>query len=131
MTSRKKGDFWTAFNELVSIPAELLRKQDEAAARDVEILGLLKTLKAHALGDARRDKAMSKEMDALKKEVEESGTVVESAVTLIEGLAAQIREAAESGDPAALEALAADLDRQGNKLAEAVQKNTPHQPSGM
>jgi uncharacterized protein YidB (DUF937 family) len=82
-----------------------------------------------ALGDARRDKAMATSLETLKKEVAESGDATESAVTLIAGLAEQIRNAV--GDDEALEQLAADLEAQQQKLAKAVTENTPHNPSGM
>ena len=82
-----------------------------------------------ALGDARRDNTMSKALDTLTKEVEEQGGAVESAVTLIAGLAEQIRNA--GGDEAKLEKLASDLEKSQQKLAEAVAANSgePFEPS--
>lgn len=66
---------------------------------------------------------MSAELENLTNEVAETSTVVDSAITLIEGLAAQIRDL--SDDPTALIALAADLDAKTNALAAAVSANTP------
>jgi hypothetical protein len=80
-----------------------------------------------SLGDARRDNIMSKALDSLTKEVEEQGSAVDSAITLISGLAEQIRNA--GGDEEKLEKLAADLEASQQKLAEAVTANTPHDPS--
>lgn len=61
---------------------------------------------------------MSAELENLTREVAESRGVTESAVALITGLAEQIREL--KNDPAALEALAEDLDQQQQALAGAV-----------
>lgn len=69
---------------------------------------------------------MSAQLDTLTNEVAETKTVVQSAVTLIEGLAQQIRDLKD--DPAALEALAAELDSTTNALAAAVTANTPAEP---
>jgi hypothetical protein len=68
-------------------------------------------------------KAMSAQLDALTQEVSEIKTVSASAVTLIEGLSAQI--VALKDDPVALAALAADLDATASALAAAVAANTP------
>ena len=69
---------------------------------------------------------MSAQLDTLKNEVAESKTVMQSAVTLLGGLAQQIRDLKE--DPVALEALATELDSSTNALAAAVSENTPAQP---
>ena len=66
---------------------------------------------------------MSAELDRLTAEVTEMGAVVDSAVTLINGLAQQIRDLAT--DPAALNGLADELDAKANALAAAVAANTP------
>lgn len=66
---------------------------------------------------------MSAELERLTTEVTEIGAVVDSAVTLINGLAQQIRDLAT--DPAALNALADELDTKANALAAAVAANTP------
>lgn len=66
---------------------------------------------------------MSAELDRLTKEVEETGTAVDSVLALVEGLAQQIR--ALSDNPAALNALADELDAKQAKIAAAVTANTP------
>ncbi len=71
--------------------------------------------------------AMAGELDRLTTEVAENTTVIQSAITLINGLAQQIRDL--STDPAALNALADTLDAQSNALAEAVTANTPPTPT--
>lgn len=74
--------------------------------------------------------AIMSALDDLRAEVAESRTVTESAITLLQGLKQQLDEAIATGDPGALVELAADLDSQTNRLAEAVQLNTPQQPGG-
>lgn len=65
---------------------------------------------------------MSAQLDRLTAEVAEAKSVSESAVALLGGLAQQIRDMKE--DPAALAALADELDASTNALGEAVAANT-------
>ncbi len=69
---------------------------------------------------------MSAQLETLTQEVAEIGTVVDSAIVLINGLSAQI--VALKDDPAALEALAAQLDAKAGELAAAVTANTEAPP---
>jgi hypothetical protein len=69
---------------------------------------------------------MSQQLDALRLQVERSTTVAQSAVTLINGLAEQIRQLRD--DPAELDRLAGELSAQADALAAAVQTNTPPTP---
>jgi hypothetical protein len=71
---------------------------------------------------------MSKEMDALVAQVAANKTVTESAVTLLQGLKAQLDAAIASGDPAALQALSDSLSLQDTALADAITANTPAAP---
>jgi chromosome segregation ATPase len=71
---------------------------------------------------------MSAELDNLKTQVASNRDLTQSAVTLIQGLAAQI-EAAKN-DPAAIQALADDLRAQDTALGDALKANTPAQPAG-
>lgn len=64
-------------------------------------------------------------LDDLKREVAETKTVQESAITLLQGLKAALDEAIASGDPAALAALATDLDTMAAALSDAIVANTP------
>lgn len=66
---------------------------------------------------------MSVELDALTVQVAANTTVEESAVTLLNGLAAQIQ--ALKNDPVALQALATSLKGSGDDLAAAITANTP------
>jgi predicted nucleic acid-binding Zn-ribbon protein len=86
---------------------------EEKLDRALELLTALKTQ-----GDA-----MATDLTRLTTEVTENSSAIDSAVTLIEGLAEQIRQLAT--DPAALNALADQLDASSNRLAAAVQANTP------
>lgn len=65
---------------------------------------------------------MTKQLDALKAKVNEQVEVTKSAITLIEGIAAKLKEVKD--DPAALEALTNELDSSVDALAEAVAANT-------
>lgn len=65
---------------------------------------------------------MSKELDALKAAVARNSSVQDGAIELIKGLSSRINAAAD--DPAALQALAAELDAQATELADAVKSGT-------
>ncbi len=71
----------------------------------------------------RELRKMSAELDRLTTEVTESRTAVDSVLALVAGLAQQIRDNAT--DPAALTALADQLDQQQADIAAAVTANTP------
>lgn len=70
---------------------------------------------------------MSAALDRLTQEVAETKTAVASVLTLVAGLAQQIRDNAEN--PAALEALADDLDASQKEIADAITANTPETPT--
>lgn len=65
---------------------------------------------------------------ALQAQVAQNTSVEASAVTLIQGLAAQIAAAVNSGDDAALPALTASLNASATALAAAITANTPAAP---
>lgn len=71
---------------------------------------------------------MSVELDAVKAAVEDENTVIDSAVTLLTELSAQI--VALKDDPAALQALADEVNTKKQALAEAVTANTPADTAG-
>jgi len=62
--------------------------------------------------------------DALKAAVEANSSVTASAVLMLQGLAAELREALANQDPAAMEVLVDQLESQTLALAEAVAANT-------
>jgi hypothetical protein len=86
---------------------------------DDEIVHLLRALLAQG-------EKMSKELDDLTAEVAAETTVEASAVTLIQGLAAQITAAGT--DPAKLAALTTQIKTSSDALAAAVAANTPAAP---
>ena len=73
-----------------------------------------------------QEKIMSALSD-LQAAVAAEDTVITSAVTLINGFAAQL--AAAGTDPAALQALTADITAKATALATAVAQNTPAAPT--
>jgi hypothetical protein len=73
---------------------------------------------------ARAD--MDQALTDLAAEVTRDGDAVSSAVTLIQGIVAQLDAAA--GDPAAVKALSASLKTQTDALAAAVAAGTPAAP---
>lgn len=75
----------------------------------------------------RRTIHMSAALDRLTSEVSETSTAVDSVLALVEGLAQQIRDAAE--DPVKLNALADELDAKQAAIAAAVTANTPTPPT--
>lgn len=68
-------------------------------------------------------KKMARHMEALTAAVRKNTDATASATAMIHGLAQQIRDAA--GDPAAIEALANEIDAAADQLSEAVLANTP------
>jgi TolA-binding protein len=75
-----------------------------------------------------RDLAMSAEVDRIRASVTQLTSVTQGAVTLLGQLAQRVRDL--SGDPAALTALADEIDQRKQELATAVTTNTPAQGGG-
>ena len=71
--------------------------------------------------------AIDSAIAALTSQVAQNTQVEASAVTLIQGLAAQIT--ANATDPAAIQALAAQLNTSAAALASAITANTPATPA--
>jgi len=65
---------------------------------------------------------MQKALEELEAAVEQQTSVTQSAVTMLEQLAAQVRENAD--DPAALRKLAADIEKNTQRLSDALVANT-------
>lgn len=66
---------------------------------------------------------MSQEIDNLKTAVEAENTVIDSVVVLLGELSANL--AANAGDPAAIQAIADEVNAKKDMLAQAVTANTP------
>lgn len=74
-------------------------------------------------------KNMVGEVQRLKDAVAKLDTVEASIIALINGLAGQIRDLVAAGaDPAALSALADDVNAKADEMAKAVTDNTPAAP---
>jgi uncharacterized protein YoxC len=73
-------------------------------------------------------KAMSQAFDRLTADVNSQGTVIDSLVTLVNGLAQQIRDTA--GNETAANALADQIEANTKKITDAVAANTPAAPVG-
>jgi hypothetical protein len=69
------------------------------------------------------------DLSTLQTEVSANSDAVQSAVTLISGLAQQLKDALAANDPAAIQALADQLDANTQSLAAAVTANTPAAPA--
>ena len=70
---------------------------------------------------------VSPELSTLKAQVDKNTSIEESAVTLIQGMAAQMQAAKE--DPAAIQALADELNASASDLSAAIQANTAPPPA--
>lgn len=95
---------------------QIIARQTETNTRLARIESALQSLRAQGV-------AMSKELDALQSEVAENTSVQEGAIALLNGLSAKIAELKD--DPAALQALADQLDSNSKALAAAIEANTP------
>jgi hypothetical protein len=92
------------------------------AARDGkldQILAVVQTLQA-------KETQIMIDLTALTAQVAQNTSVEASAVTLIQGIAAEL--AAAQTDPAAVAALAAQLNTSATALAAAITANTPAAP---
>jgi chromosome segregation ATPase len=74
----------------------------------------------------RREKTMSTQLDALTAQVTANESLENSAITLIQGIAAQL--AAIKDDPAKIQALADSLKTSADSLSAAIIANTPAAP---
>jgi len=68
-------------------------------------------------------------LDALKAQVDANTTLEGSAVTLIQGIAAQLQAALAGNDPAKVQALVDELQASAAPLAAAIAANTPAAPT--
>lgn len=90
-----------------------LTQDDDKLDRILTLLTQVKTKEEH----------MSQQLDDLTTEVQNATTVEQSAITLIQGLAAQLQAAGT--DPVKLQALHDQLVQSDQALAAAVAANTP------
>jgi hypothetical protein len=69
--------------------------------------------------------AIMAQLDDLKAQVTKNTEIEASAVVLIQGIAQKLKDAIAAGDPAALAALATELNTSATSLADAITANTP------
>jgi hypothetical protein len=100
----------------VSKHDELINAIDELDRKISHVLRLVKQL-------MKEEKIMALALEALQAAVEKNGEVEASAITLIQGIAQQLKDA--QTDPAAIAALSDKLTAQADALAAAVVANTP------
>lgn len=91
-----------------------------------ELSKLSRNVHEITLAIGRLERHMTKALDTLTTEVSEAATVQASAITLLQGLSTQLKDAL--GDEKALQALSDQLDAQTQALATAVAANTPAAP---
>jgi chromosome segregation ATPase len=96
---------------------------DEATALLNLISAKLDLMLVRQAASRESEEAMSAEIDRIKNSVAQLTSVNQSAVALLGDLAARVR--ALQTDPAALTALADEIDRRKAELAQAVLSNTP------
>jgi len=97
----------------------------EAALRRIE-RKLDLVLAAQGVELSRQEELLM-DLNALASEVEQNGAAVDSAVALLSGLSQMLRD--QAGDPAAVQALADQIDANTQRLAAAVTANTPAAPA--
>ena len=105
----------------------MLGKQDSIIKKLKMINKKLDLVLAGQVNEANREVIMSAELDDLATKVAANTSVSQSAVTLLNGLGAQI--AAMANDPVAIRALASQLQSDDAGLAAAVTANTPATPT--
>lgn len=76
---------------------------------------------------------MSAELDSLKSAVEHNTTVDQSVITLVNGLAQQLRDMANSATEladlkASIASMATELESSNQQVADVVSANTPATP---
>jgi hypothetical protein len=86
---------------------------------------LLDHLDAQLSAIHTRLSAMSVSLDALTEQVTAIETVADSAITLLNGISQQLKDALASNDPTAVQALSDRLAAQSQELADAITANTP------
>jgi hypothetical protein len=100
---------------------------DEATALLNLISAKLDLMLVRQAASRESEEAMSAEVDRIKNSVSQLTTVSQSAIALLGDLAARVR--ALQADPAALTALADEIDHRKAELAQAVLSNTPAGPA--
>jgi len=90
------------------------------------ILEIVQTINRKETQQLQKETDMSAQLDNLKVKVAANTTVIQSAITFINGLAQALRDARD--DPAAIDALATELETRDQELSGALVTNTPAAP---
>lgn len=77
---------------------------------------------------ARLEERLMTQMDDLRRAVERNTSVDESAITLLQGISQQLKDALANNDPKAIQDIINTLDADSDKMAKAVTDNTPSSP---
>lgn len=109
----------TQLDRIETMVASVLKRLDRLDIQDRKQDALLAAIVAQG-------ELMSQEMDTLEAQVAQTLTVEQSAITLIQGIADKLADAA--GDRAKSLALAGQLKTSADALAAAVTANTPAAP---
>jgi septal ring factor EnvC (AmiA/AmiB activator) len=99
--------------------AERLERIETDLARLVKVIGQPK----------KEGETLMADLSAITAAVTKNGDAVSSAVTLLQSLSAQL--SAVATDPAAVQALADQINAEASNLANAVVANTPAAPSAV
>lgn len=105
-------------------------KGNEKISRQLDILiAEVRNLTQAITRQTQQGAATVASIEELQAEVSQNTDAVGSAVTLINGLAQQIRDAVAQNDPAALQAVVDQLEANSSALAQAVAENTTPPPA--
>ena len=107
------------FTPFETYTSRVLEEIQATQARHTELLNQL-------LG---KEDEMKADLTTLTAQVAQNTSVEASAVTLIQGIAAQLAAAIASNNPAELDALQAQLATSATALAAAITANTPQAPA--
>jgi flagellin-specific chaperone FliS len=85
---------------------------------DMEVIELLKKI-------IKKENQIMATLTELTAAVDRNTAVDDSVLTLIQGIVQQLKDAQNSNDPQAIDALIAKLDANTQKMTDAVTANTP------
>lgn len=90
-----------------------------------EIAALGNTIVSLLRGISKKQDLLMANMQDVRDAVARDTSVTQSAVTLLQGLSQQLKDALASNDPQAIQDVVNSLDANTNALAQAVKDNTP------
>ena len=105
-----------------------IAQRDSAKHRTGQLEQRLERIERLLIHNLKNESIIMTDLTQLTQAVNDSVTVEESAITLLNGLKAQLDAAGT--DPVALKALSDSLAAEKDKLAAAITANTPAAPAG-